>query len=850
MAMNYFCCTNNRRQDVKAHPVINGIDFLEVSDNPADADADRQTTLYVHFIKAITPGSIQEEQVIIEGGERIRNVNVISITEGLLTSPITPDAQNILVVKTDVAGDFSTYTLRLVQDTDSKDTLQGYDPVLSSVDFSFKVLCPSDFDCQPAHNCAPATEAAPEINYLAKDFSSFRRIMLDRMALLMPQWRERNPADLGITLVELLAYAGDYLSYHQDAIVTEAYLGTARKRISVRRHARLVDYFMHDGCNARTWVHITAGMNVTGALLQKQNSYGITRVLSRTSVQSRTLRTGDADYVTALNEGAVVFELMHDLALYYLHNEMQFYTWSQTTCWLCKGATSATLLGHFPDLQPGMVLILAEVLGPETGDPADADPLHRYPVRLTEVLLTEDPIGKPITSPYTDTSLPVTKITWDDADALPAPLCISSKNNNGSFAGVSVAWGNNVLADHGFTINEQLPRTPEAGQAPGVVVNTAVSPCDCEVPEPAQYTPRFNPAITYGPVTQPAPYGHPASAAYTAMHWSMRDPLPAITLQEPGVDDTWYPQRDLLKSKPADLHFVMEVEADGVTTLRFGDGIGGHRPPPETSFMAVYRIGNGLKGNIGADVLYTLVSDDPAVTGANAVITDIRNPLPGSGGMEPESMDMVKQKAPVAFRTQERAVTLADYEEVSKRCSQQVQRSAATFRWTGSWRTVFLTVDRLGGESLGTILEQQLGKCIERYRLAGHDLEINTPQYVSLEIKMEVCVKRDYFTGPVKAALLDVFSNKELSNGQTGIFHPDNFTFGQTVYLSPIYAAAQQVAGVDAIHITIFQRQGKPLTSALNSGKLILAPLEIARLDNDPNFPERGVFNLVMQGGR
>ena len=70
----------------------------------------------------------------------------------------------------------------------------------------------------------------------------------------MPDWRERNPADLGITLVELLAYAGDQLSYYQDAVATEAYLGTARRRTSVRRHARLVDYPMHDGANARAWL--------------------------------------------------------------------------------------------------------------------------------------------------------------------------------------------------------------------------------------------------------------------------------------------------------------------------------------------------------------------------------------------------------------------------------------------------------------------------------------------------------------------------------------------------------------------------------------------------------------------
>ena len=80
--------------------------------------------------------------------------------------------------------------------------------------------------------------------------------MLDRLSLLAPGWSERSAADLGVALVELLAYAADNLSYRQDAIANEAYLATARQRVSVRRHARLVDYALHEGCNARAWVHL------------------------------------------------------------------------------------------------------------------------------------------------------------------------------------------------------------------------------------------------------------------------------------------------------------------------------------------------------------------------------------------------------------------------------------------------------------------------------------------------------------------------------------------------------------------------------------------------------------------
>src|ERR1700683_3549137 len=57
-------------------------------------------------------------------------------------------------------------------------------------------------------------------------------------------------------MVETLAYAADHLSYQQDAVSAEAYIGTARSRISLRRHGRLVDYDISEGCNARTWVYV------------------------------------------------------------------------------------------------------------------------------------------------------------------------------------------------------------------------------------------------------------------------------------------------------------------------------------------------------------------------------------------------------------------------------------------------------------------------------------------------------------------------------------------------------------------------------------------------------------------
>jgi predicted phage baseplate assembly protein len=298
----------------------------------------------------------------------------------------------------------------------------------------------------------------------------------------------------------------------------------------------------------------------------------------------------------------------------------------------------------------------------------------------------------------------------------------------------------------------------------------------------------------------------------------------------------------MLNSDRFSREFVVETETDGTAYVRFGDDRYGKRPASGTTFTATYRVGNGVAGNIGAEALVHIVSTDSG-------IQQVRNPLPARGGIEPESLETVRQNAPYAFRTQERAVTPEDYARVTER-HPEVQRAAATFRWTGSWYTVFVTVDRLGGLPVDEAFEQEMRQHLERYRMAGYDLEIDAPRFVSLEIEMAVCVKPDYFRSDVKKALLEVFSDRILPDGRRGVFHPDNFTFGQPVYLSQLYTIAQAVAGVASVEIIKFQRQGTPSSEALNKGKLELGRLEIARLDNNPNFPERGVFRLTLEGGK
>jgi hypothetical protein len=92
-----------------------------------------------------------------------------------------------------------------------------------------------------------------------------------------------------------------------------------------------------------------------------------------------------------------------------------------------------------------------------------------------------------------------------------------------------------------------------------------------------------------------------------------------------------------------------------------------------------------------------------------------------------------------------------------------------------------------------------------------------------------------------------VLSSDVLPDGRLGLFHPDNFTFAQPVFLSRIIAAAQAVEGVDAVRADVFRRLVNPSATSLDLGVITMGSLEIAQLANDPSFPERG--RLILTGG-
>lgn len=651
-----------------------------------------------------------------------------------------------------------------------------------------------------------ASQTAPQIDYLAKDFHSFRRLMQDRLALLAPQLVERNPADLSAVLLDALAWAADSLSYYQDAVATEAYIGTARQRISMRRHARLLDYHMHDGGNARVFValFVAASSSADGAGLPLGTQFV-------TQLDHVEVRIPSEQLTHALSQDAQIFESLHAVTLHAARNEIAFHIASDAT--LPIGATRATLRIDARYLRTGDVVILEERVG-KSGQAFDADPSHRHAVRLTHVAArTVHVDGAP--------DVAVLDVVWAAEDALPFALSLSA----------AVVLGNVVLADHGLTLPE-------------------------EVLPPIVPSERYRPTLLQGPLTQQGqvlcadgyhrPFD-PSQPARAAFQFAMRDVKPAILLQEttPGGPQ-WSVQRDLLGSAPAALDFVVEIDDEGRAHLRFGDDTLGRKP--DRALISHYRIGNGQSGNIGAEALAHVV-------GGPAGITRLRNPLQAQGGVDPESIEQVRIHAPRAFRTQERAISADDYASLARR-HPQVQDVLVSRRFTGSWHTFVVVVQRALGQPVDAAFAAELRAFLDPYRLAGHELRIIAPRYVPLDIKLTVQVGPGYFRSAVQAALLAALGSATQKSGRRGFFHAGNWSFGQPLYFSQLVRAAMQVSGVRSIdtrrdsNITRFQRADQSTQNTLAQGVITVEPQEILRLLTDSQAPDSGRLELSLQGGQ
>lgn len=843
---------------------LTGIDFVRVKDK------DIQTTLQVFFIvepddlsvPLVDSGSLPVALTALErdaieiysqsSGQHIEVSSANWLEEDSCTTDSGADTRIVLEINVSEPGGFELYRLTL--------NFEQLDRFFNSSIFSFKQACPTGLDCSIETECPAEAIKNVNVDYLARDFWSYRSSLIDFASQYYPEWEEKIEADQAMMILEVMAALGDEFAYTQDRHAMEAYLSTATQTQNVINHARLVDYEVGRGQPATTTV-------IVGAIGSPQ----YTRIRNDSS-------SLEPDTVYAVKEsiGTIPFQLIERNWLHPRWNQAQVHMPDPGEPCLEIGATEAYLKLSPPvdsELPPDVAFSSAEdfwvgrrmIL--RSGVDIPDEPKRSWMVVITEVEPYEDPL---ILDP--DTGLPtvLTRVAWSKGDALPFQMPYSSAyaylNCVDVIAGQTVkeyfriGSTQTITEKYSSTLNDfelaQLADLPPAVERLGACVEhrglilryglvdslsegiawsaskqgqiseplisiTEVEP-DASNPERLQYQP-FSGSLNWQYVDSVL-NAHSESAIYTVEHGYWGE---IKRYQKPSGDVVHYDY----------------VSNEGFS-VRFGDGTFGRLPNEGAILQVTYLTAPGTNANLSSDSITFLASptDDSISMDYAEWVT---NPFSINSATEAESIESIIGNAPEAYKHLPlRAVKLEDYQEILER-DKRVQKARATSRWTGSWATDFVSVDPLDTTFMSEELRNDINDTLDCIRQAGKAVCHKPATYLPVDLKVEVCAKSEFQNAKVIRAIQSALTDR---NNVNAFFHPNNFSFGDPLIRSQLEAAIQSVDGVKGIEKIQIRKRGERNFKTFDAS-LYVAAHEIIQINNNPEHPETGHVSINAHGG-
>jgi hypothetical protein len=234
---------------------------------------------------------------------------------------------------------------------------------------------------------------------------------------------------------------------------------------------------------------------------------------------------------------------------------------------------------------------------------------------------------------------------------------------------------------------------------------------------------------------------------------------------------------------------------------------------------------------------------------ASGQFTAATNPLAATGGADPQPSQSVQRLAPQQFRAVKlRAVLAQDYADAAQTLP-WVKRAGTVFRWTGSWRTIFTTPEPVATEQIAIGDRVGLVGLLNRYRMAGTESYVPDPDYVSIDLVIELCAAANAFAAGVMAMVTAALSATG-AGASRAFFAVSRFVFGQPLERSALEAAIQAVPGVAGVTCIHYRLRGRTAGFAEMTDSVAVATNQIIRCDNDPSRPNNGSLAVVVRGGR
>jgi hypothetical protein len=284
----------------------------------------------------------------------------------------------------------------------------------------------------------------------------------------------------------------------------------------------------------------------------------------------------------------------------------------------------------------------------------------------------------------------------------------------------------------------------------------------------------------------------------------------SVLVDEGSGEVQWTLVTSFISSLPTDLHYRIERDENEAVTVFFGDGFQGKIPvataPIRAAFRKIQGDRGGVFGNVGANTI-RIVQDVIFVNGRRVTVL-VTNVAQASGGEDRQSIEEAKRLGPASLRALNRAVTVEDYKTLVEQfggvAKARVTQGLGTDPCCACALDIY--VAPTGGGNASTLLKNDILAFLEDKKMVGTCLEIKDPNYVAVELGGSI-----FISPQVNQTIVE----EEIAEALAGFFSLDGAfaDFGRDMYVGNLFAALEQVNGVDHVNLDRATRVPVPVLS-------------------------------------
>lgn len=234
--------------------------------------------------------------------------------------------------------------------------------------------------------------------------------------------------------------------------------------------------------------------------------------------------------------------------------------------------------------------------------------------------------------------------------------------------------------------------------------------------------------------------------------------------------------------------------------IRFGNDVTGRSPLSGETLTVRYRVGGGIRGRIASNVINESrpVNPDDPVSAPVQVL--FRNPAPSNGGRDTETIDQAKVRAPRESATLESAVSGENYSVLAQSFNHpifgSVLKAVATVRTSLNANIVEVYVLAAGPDNIPVLPSAGLKQGLETF-FADIDVLTDETRILNgaikpIDVEATVVISRNFDPALIRT---------QVDNTIVEFFDQSNFDLGTEFYLGRLYAALQDIDGVQFVKI-------------------------------------------------